>query len=372
MKKALITATVQSHIAQFHRPLIKILKEEGYEVHVAARNNLGEKNGLGIEHVDEVFDIPFERSPFKPQNIKTYFQLKKIIDQGVYDIISCNTPVGGMITRLAAMKARRNGSRVFYTAHGFHFYHGAPKKNWFIYYPIEKVMAIMTDVLITITKEDYRLARKKFRTTVKHMYGVGADEKKYLSVSETENENFRQQEGYDKQPVILCTGELNENKNQITLIRAMKNLLEKHPDVLLLLAGNGPMEDTLREEIEHLGLSKNVKLLGYHTDLEKYVNACDIVASVSYREGMPLNIMEAMICGKPIVASYNRGHRELIRHEKNGYLVAADSPEEISNKLLELLEDEETRETFSRRSKKIVEPYLMRNVEMELRKIYFE
>ena len=370
MKKALLTATVQSHIAQFHRPLIKVLNEEEYEIHVAARDNLAEKNGLEIKNIDRKYDVPFERSPLKPNNIKAFFELRKIIKEGQYDIISCNTPMGGIVTRLAAVGTKKKGAKLYYTAHGFHCYKGAPVKNWLVFYPIEKMMAHLTDVLITISKEDYKLASKKFKTEVKHLYGVGADENKYLSVTEEENTAFREEMGYDKRKVILCTGELNGNKNQTTLIRAVKLIVKKHPDVLLLLAGNGPKEEDLREEIKSLGLEEHVVLLGYHTDLEKYTNACDIVASVSFREGMPLNIMEAMICGKPVVASYNRGHRELIKHGKNGYLAQPDNIGDICDKLLDLIEDQELCDRFSKDAKKRIQPYLMRSVEKNLKKIY--
>ena len=149
--KVLFVATVQSHIAQFHLKIIEVLKQEGWEIHVAARDNLAQKNGLQLKNVDKVYNILFQRSPFSPKNLKAYRELKKVITGGKYDIIHCNTPVGGILTRIAGRKEKGN---VFYTAHGFHFYKGAPLLNWFIYYPIEKVMAHYTDKLITITDED--------------------------------------------------------------------------------------------------------------------------------------------------------------------------------------------------------------------------
>lgn len=132
--RVLLTATVQSHICQFHRPLVEVLHAHGCEVHVAARNNLAEKNGLKLDFADKVFDVPFSRSPKSKNNLEAKKILQKIIDGGKYDVIHCNTPVGGVITRLAAQKARKKGTKVFYTAHGFHFYDGAPKKTgWYIY-----------------------------------------------------------------------------------------------------------------------------------------------------------------------------------------------------------------------------------------------
>ena len=139
--KILLTATVQSHICQFHKPLVEVLHAHNCEVHVAARNNLAEKNGLKLDFVEKVFDIPFSRSPKSADNLKAERLLKKIINEGQYDVIHCNTPMGGIITRIAAKQARKNGARLIYTAHGFHFYEGAPKKNWMVFYPIEKYMA---------------------------------------------------------------------------------------------------------------------------------------------------------------------------------------------------------------------------------------
>ena len=166
MKKVLYVATVLSHICQFHLPYLKMFQEKGYEVQVAAHDNLAEKNGLQLKYVDKHFEIPFQRSPFSRKNITSYKQLKKILDYEQYDLIVCNTPVGGMITRLAAKKARKNGTKVVYIAHGFHFYKGAPKKNWLLYYPIEKYLAKHCDTVVTIVNEDYVFADKKFKTNI--------------------------------------------------------------------------------------------------------------------------------------------------------------------------------------------------------------
>lgn len=369
-RKALLVATVQSHIAQFHRPLIKILKEEGYEIHVAARDNLAEKNGLVINNIDKKFNLPFERSPFNKKNVLVWKELKSIIDSEQYDIISCNTPVGGIVTRFAAKKARKNGCKVFYTAHGFHFYKGAPKKNWLIYYPIEKCMARLTDVLITITREDYELAKKKFKTDVRHIHGVGVDESKYLSISDNDNEKFREEMGCNERFVILCTGELNANKNQIIVIKAIQKLVKKYPEVLLMLAGNGPKEEELKKAICDMQLDEHVHMLGYHTDLEKYVNACDLVVSASFREGLPLNIMEAMICKKPVIASNNRGHRELVEDGATGYIVEPVNVDEFAEKIEIFLRDTKVREVMYANLEGKVDAYMAKNVANELKDIY--
>lgn len=369
--KILLVATVQSHICQFHRPLVKMLHEHGCEVHVAARNNLAEKNGLKLDFVDRIFDVPFERSPFNKKNLSAYRQLKKIIDDGNYDVVHTNTPVGGTVGRLAARKARKNGCQVFYTAHGFHFFQGGPKKSWLIYYPIEKFMCRYTDELITINEEDYQLAKKKFHVSVSQIHGIGANTEKYFPVSDDECAALRKELGFaQEQKVIICTGELNANKNQITAIHAMKQIVASEPNAVLLLAGNGPTHDDLENAIMELRLAKHVILLGYRTDLERYVKISDLVISCSKREGLGLNLVEGMLCKKPVVAAINRGHRELVQDGKNGYLVQALDTNMLAEKILSLLSNAQTRNAFGQKGCEISQQYTDLAVYFELMNIY--
>lgn len=370
--KVLLVATVQSHICQFHRPLVAMLHEHGCEVHVAARNNLAEKNGLKLDFVEQVFDVPFQRSPFSPKNLGAYKQLKKIIDEGNYDVVHCNTPVGGVLGRLAARKARKRGTKVFYTAHGFHFYKGAPKKNWLIWYPVEKFMCRHTDKLITITQEDYDLASAKFPTQVERIHGVGANSAKYRKLSEAECAALRCELGYaadDK--LLLCTGELLSNKNQITAIHAMKTLIEHQPKAKLLLAGNGPTLPELQAEAAALGLQNYVEFLGYRTDLERYANIADVIVSCSYREGLPMNIVEGMLLSKPVAASYNRGHRELIVPDVTGYMVPPADVDAFAEKILLLLNDPVLADRMGHAGYEKARKYTDKSVGVELKAIYF-
>lgn len=371
VKKVLLIATVQSHICQFHRPLAAMLHEHGCEVHVAARNNLAEKNGLKLDFVEQIFDVPFQRSPFSPKNLKAYRQLRKIIDEGGYDVIHCNTPVGGVMGRLAARKARKRGTKVFYTAHGFHFYKGAPKKNWLIWYPVEKFMCRYTDKLITITREDYDFASAKFPTQVERIHGVGANSAKYQKRSETECKALRQELGFSVQDrLLLCTGELLPNKNQITAIRAMQILVEKLPAAKLLLAGNGPTLPELQAEVDRLELQNRVEFLGYRTDLERYVNIADVIVSCSYREGLPMNIVEGMLLGKPVVASRNRGHRELIVPGVTGFMVLPTDTCAFAEKIALLLNDAALAADMGQAGYEKAQLYADANVHRELQRVY--
>lgn len=372
MKKVLLVATVQSHIAQFHKPLAEVLHAHGCEIHVAARNNLAEKNGLQLDFVEQIFDIPFSRSPKSTDNIRAYRELEKILAQEHYDVIHCNTPMGGIVTRLAARKARKQGTKVYYTAHGFHFYRGAPRKNWLAFYPVEKLFSRITDKLITITLEDYRLASGKFCCQVSHIHGVGVDETRFHPVSQEQKEKLRDKLALDRnRKILLCVGELLPNKNQAMAIRMMDLVRQKYPDALLLLGGNGPKKGDLERLISSLNLQDNVYLLGYCTNMEAYQQAADLVVSCSRREGLPLNIVEAMLSGNPVVAAENRGHRELIRQAENGYLVDIDDAEQMAQWVLHLLGDETRCRDIGERARLFALQYGSAVVKKELEMIYF-
>ncbi len=371
MKKVLLTATVQSHICQFHKPLVALLHENGYEVHVAARNNLAEKNGLKLDFADKVFDVPFARSPKSTHNIEAYKQLKRIIDSEHYDVIHCNTPMGGFVTRLAARGARKNGTAVIYTAHGFHFYKGSSKASWAVIYPVEKYFTRYTDKLVTINKEDYAFAREHFKCRVYYTHGVGVNENRYLPATDKEKSELRKKYGFsDEQKILLIIGELLPNKNQQMAIRMMKKVIESYSDALLLIAGNGPEKDNLESLIHELHLENNVKLLGYCTYLEEYQKLIDISVACSKREGLPLNIVESMLAENPVVATKNRGHCELIEDGVTGYLVDIDDVDMMAEHVVELLSDKEKLTKMKKNCRSFALQYGYKSVTEELKKVY--
>jgi len=370
LKKVLYVATVASHICQFHLPYLEMFQSMGYETHVAARDNLAEKNGLSLNFTDKYFDIPFQRSPKDKRNIKAYKELKKVIDCNKYDFIVCNTPMGGVLTRIAARKARKNGARVIYIAHGFHFYKGAPKKYWLTFFPIEKMFAKLCDMVITINEEDYICAKKHFKTDVRHIHGIGVKTERYYPVDALTKKELRTALSLtDDNFVILCTGELNKNKNQEQLIKAANILKNKISGLKILFAGNGPNEEKLRKLITDLNLNDNIKLLGYRTDLEKIVPAVDLIVSCSRREGLGLNVIEGMLCKKTVVATKNRGHCELIKNDFNGYLVSIGNFEEMADCIYNIYFDIEKANLFAKNSKELAQNYTVNYVKEELTNI---
>lgn len=359
MKKVLFTATVDSHILHFHIPYLKMFKGKGYEVHVAT-NGREEIPYCDVKHV-----ISFERNPIKINNLKAIKDLKKIINKENFEIIHCHTPMGSVVTRLAAKKSRKKGTRVFYTAHGFHFFKGAPVLNWLIYYPIEKWLSKYTDCLITINQEDYNLARRKFKAKqIELVYGVGIDEKKFnFEISEQEKHKLRKSLGLkDDDFVLIQVGELNKNKNQILSINAMKDLIKENSKIKLLLVGKGKLEDYYRQQIKEYNLQKNIQILGYRTDIPILMKISDVLLSLSYREGLPVNVIEGMLCNLPIIVTDCRGNRDLVSD-----CIKIDSEEELKEHIKEIIKNYNEIKVKYDSSK-----YLLTNIINELKKIYIK
>lgn len=368
MKKVLYTATVLSHICQFHLPYLKEFKEKGYEVHVAAKNNLAEKNGLELKYADKFIEMPFSRSPKSLQNLKALKQLKQLLKEEYYDLIVCNTPMGGIITRMAAKKTRKKGTKVVYMAHGFHFYKGASKKSWMVFYPIEKHFAKKCDTVITITDEDYRLASKKFKTNVIRMHGAGVDGERYYFVEELEKIALRQELGLKKEDfVCLSVGELNQNKNQKQLISLVPILKERIPNFKLLIAGNGKTKEELESQIKELGIENEVALIGYQPKIERYLRASDVSLSVSKREGLPFNVVEAMLTKKPVVVSVNRGHRELVKDGETGFMT--NDMSQFVDDVVRLFEDKELYSQIAEKACDYAKAYTLQSTIKEFNRI---
>ncbi len=301
---------------RFFKQLIKDLVEDGHTVDIAANTSASAVPEEYTELGCRAFPVSCTRSPFNKGTLIAIIQLKKIISEGKYDLVHCHTPIAAMCTRIACRKARKNGTRVFYTAHGFHFYQGAPLKNWLLYYPIEKICSLFTDVLITINKEDYVLAQKKMKAKrVEYVPGVGIDVAKFADVVVDRNAK-RDEIGVPRDAfMLLSVGDLNTNKNHEIVIRALAEINDSK--VHYVIAGKGGKKDYLKILAKEKGV--NLHLIGFRKDIIEIDKTADVFVFPSRREGLSVSVMEVMASGLPIICSRIRGNTDLV-NENGGFL----------------------------------------------------
>ncbi len=373
MKKVLFTATVvKTHIMQFHIPYLKLFQDMGWETAVAARNDYENPADCVIPHCDRYYDIPFARMPLKPENLSAYLALKQVIEAGDYDIIHCHTPVGAMLTRLAAIAARKKGAKVIYTAHGFHFFKGAPLLNWLVYFPVEWILAFLTDVLITINREDYVFARKHIHAKrLEYVPGVGIDTEKFAAITKTRAEKRRELGISQEDFLVLTVAEMTLNKNHTTVLKALA-LLKDQPEfahIRYLIVGRGETEAALRQEAEALGLEGHVQFLGYRRDVGELYRCADLVAFLSYREGLSVALMEAMCCGLPAVCTAIRGNTDLIEDGLEG-LHVENNPQAAAEAILSLCRNPQRREAMGRAAAEKIQHFDAKSVLKTMKDIY--
>lgn len=370
MKKALLITTVSGFVPQFEMNNVKILKKKGYEIHYASNFKIpfyGEDNskleGTGIV----CHQIDFARSPIKILNlIKAYKQLNTLKRTIKFDLIHCHTPLGGVLGRVVFFST--NNTKILYTAHGFHFYKGAPLINWLIYYPVEKLLSNFTDAIITINKEDYKRAKHLSNGNVQYVPGVGIDVSK-MQKKEINVDLKRESLGIPKEAIIvLSVGEINRNKNHKVIIKAIAELQNKN--IYYLICGKGKLMAELSRIIQKYGAEENIKLLNYRNDIDEIYKISDIYAFPSYREGLSLSLMEAMANGLPCVVSNIRGNKDLITQGKGGYLINPENVDGFKIALSELIANQELRIKMSKENLNKIVDFDLSQIANKMENIY--
>lgn len=315
------------------------------------------------------YDIRFSRSPFNKSNLTAYKQLKALVEKEHYDIVHCHTPNAAMITRLACRKVRKQGTKVFYTAHGFHFFKGAPLKNWLMFYPVEKICARWTDVLITINHEDYELAQKKMHAKmVCYVPGVGINLSRIQNV-ECDRAEVRKSMGVPEDCFLLLSiGELNVNKNHQVVLKALAKL--KNDNVHYAIAGLGDQKENLLNLAKELGVEKQFHLLGYRTDALKLYKAANVFVFPSFREGLSVSMMEAMASGLSIVCSKIRGNVDLVENEKGGYHFNPIDDSTLAKNIKQLMENQTVMMNMSAANIEAIKTFSLENVLNEIGLVY--
>ena len=365
MKKVLYVTTVSRTVNAFLVPHIHMLLDEGYQVDIATSIDKPIEESLKHRGVG-VFNIPFARNPLHPGNLKAFKELCRIQKKGGYDIVHVHTPVASLFGRL--LKLRDSHVKTIYTAHGYHFLKGGSNVGWMLYYPIEWMMAKLTDVTITINQEDYEITTKRLKPKQAYlMDGVGLDLSHYKVLSPEAICAKRQELGLHPDDfIIIMIAELNENKNQIQLLKAMERLKDKYPNIKALFVGEGLKLQELQQQATERGIQKHVQFLGFRTDITELINVSNIGVLLSYREGLPRNLMELMACGRQMIGTNIRGCRDVICDDTVGCLVEVGDDETLAHEIERLYLKNDLSFSLSPHLKK----YEMASVLKELKMIY--
>jgi len=365
MKKLLITCT-ELMMIQFLVPHVKYLAENGFRVEIACSDVGGRmeevRNALeGV--VDAIHVLRLERSPVNPRNFLGYQDVRKLLKENRYDIIWTNEPVMGVVTRLAANKYRRRGTKVVYMCHGFHFYKGAGFPNWLVFFPIERFMSRFCDVIVTINHEDEARAKTFHCPRVEYIHGIGVNTDRLHN--RNDQSDIRAELGLGEDDfLVLSVGELNENKNQQVIIRALAQL--KDPKIHYLLCGKGDQQEKLENLAKELSVANNIHFLGYRKDVVDICAQADVFVLSSFREGISVASLEAMYCGMPLVTSRVRGADDYLQDGISGYFCDARNAVDFAGSIVKLRSDAKLRRQFGKTNQEMVRAYCLEQVKEEV------
>ena len=366
--KRVLFVTNHPGFSKFNKPYMEWFKQQGWIVDNAS-------SGAGVGPVDNQYNISIHRSPFSFDNIKAIFQLRKIITENHYDLIHCHTEMGGVCARLAAIQVRKRGTKVIYTSHNYPFYKGSSLLSWLIFFTIEKCLYPLTDAVIAINSEDYELM-KSHRMALGKAYmidGVGVDLKRFSPISLNEKITLRADFGIGANEfVILYTAQFIPRKNHAMLINTVPELLKVIPNLRIVFAGSGVLFDKCKQLVQELGIKDYFLFLGERTDIDTICRISDIHVSTSKLEGQGINNIEAMACGCPLVVSKVRGHKDVCKEGRNGFLFALNKPQDLVASIIKLYQDKELYTKISEQNKIDAQKFSVEREVSKMGKIYKE
>ena len=355
----------------FFTDLVEMLVREGNSVDIATNDAEGKSSipktyyKLGCK----IHKMEWTRNPLSLQNLKAINKLKKLLESEKYDLIHCHTPIAAMCTRIAARKYRKKGLKVVYTAHGFHFYQGAPMKNWLVYYPIEWLCSFLTDELITINEEDYNLAEKTMHARhVDYVKGVGINISKIREYNKDKEIMRKELEIPQDSFLMASVGELNNNKNHSVILDAMS--IVNDDNIHYMIAGEGENKSLLEKKSIELGIKDRVHLLGYRNDINDLYHCADVCVFPSIREGLPIAPLEAMAVGLPLICSDNRGLRNIIKSSHNGMVCKYYDSNEFAKAIKYLADDKTNRKKMGEINAEMVKEFDVSLINKTMKDIY--
>ena len=359
-------------LGNVRKPCIETAHEMGYEIWIGVNKEKPEELKADTEYPVYFYDSHTYRSLFALKDNRIAFRnAMNVLKKGDFEVIHCNTPIGGVIGRLCGKLAKV--PHVIYTAHGFHFYKGAPLFNRTVLKWAEMIMAHWTDVIITMNQEDFEAAKKfKMRNNGKVYYvpGVGIDTELYRNVA-VDKASIRSSLGLKKTDIVcISMGDLIPRKNYGVAIKAIAEC--KNQNLHYLICGKGLELENLQNLSREYGVENQIHFLGFRTDIKELLQAADIFLFTTLQEGMPRSMMEAMASGLPCIASKIRGNVDLLEDGKGGYLVPVENVSVIAEKLQELTSDVNLRKKMSEHNLIRIKDFDTAKVKEIIGKIYQE
>lgn len=365
MKRLLLTCTDLMAI-QFLVPHVKYLSQNGFSVELACSDVGGRIDELReiLSGIAKIRTVRLVRSPFSAGNLKGYSDLKKIINSEHWDVIWTNEPVMGVMTRLAAQKVRRSGTKVIYMAHGFHFYKGAPKLNWMIYYPVEKFCSRLCDMIITINNEDFERAKKFHAPKVEKINGIGVDTQKFSSCNVDRNLKRKELQIPQDAFFILSVGELQHHKNHEVIIKAVATLNDKN--IHYGICGKGELLSELKNLANQLGVENQIHFFGYRTDVCDILHCTDLYAHPSMREGLGIAALEAMASGLPLLTSNTGGIPDYLENGITGFMCNPDDVDGFADDIYNYRSNTDLLKRISKYNFDFVQKFDLKNVKKHI------
>jgi len=337
MKSLLVATTIERTHRAFLLPFAEKAKQDGWIVDAAT--DLFSKDIHLEAAYDNLFSVGWSRSIRKivPQ-INAFLKIRNLMLQNQYKVVHTHTPIASLLTRIAAATiSRERRPVVIYTAHGFHFH---PNGNVFInaiYFYIENLLSLVTDIVITINQTDY-FASQKFpfmsRKLAVLLPGIGVDLEKYKS-QESLTTKFA---NVDRVFRFVVVAEFINRKRHTDIINAARICFPGYSFHIDFL-GDGPLLKDMKNMVSKMGLESVCTFHGYSNNVKEIMLKSDTLLLASEQEGLPRCILEAMAMSIPVIASRIRGNTDLLDNSA-GILYSLGDYVALSQNMMSMMDNQ--------------------------------
>jgi glycosyltransferase involved in cell wall biosynthesis len=322
------------------------------------------------EHFFIVKDLVRQLNPLK--DLKAFFQVRRILKKIKPDIVHTHSSKAGIIARTAAFFLRV--PVIIHSVHGFSFspFQSFLKRTFYI--TAEKVVSRLTSHFVFVSNDDIETGKKK--KLIKENYSLipsGFPFNKFLTKS-PDTASLRKKNNI-KETDFVCgiIAPFKPQKGLFHLIEIAEKVLkaeETKKNVVFMIAGDGDLREAIEAKLEEKGILEHFRLPGFVFDIENYIDIFDLGISTALWEGLPQSLVQLRLKKKAVIASNIPGNREVIRENKNGFLVDVQDYETFAGKILYLIDEKEKRERLAGFTEEDFSPWNADYMVKEQEKLY--